>query len=90
MLPLIPFAAGILTGVVAIKLARNEKAKKHLENAQERMQNATVSGLSAIEQSSAPLRNRLQAPVDAEVAAEEAAVAPVAVPKAAGESDVPA
>lgn len=90
MLPLIPFAAGILTGVVAIKLARNEKAKKHLENAQERLQNATVSGLSAIEQSSARLRNRLQAPVDAEVAAEEAAVAPVAAPKAAGESDVPA
>ena len=70
MLPLIPFAVGILTGVAAVKLVRNEKAKKGLECAQERLQNATVSGLSAIEQSSARLRNRIQppAPLEAEVA----------------------
>ena len=61
MLPLIPFAVGILTGVAAVKLVRNEKAKKGLECAQERLQNATVSSLAAIELSSARLRQRLQA-----------------------------
>ena len=72
MFPLIPFAVGILTGVAAVKLVRNEKAKKGLESAQERLQSATVSGLAAIEQSSARLRHRLEASV--EDAGEEDAV----------------
>ncbi len=72
MFPLIPFAVGILTGVAAVKLVRNEKAKKGLESAQERLQNATVSGLAAIEQSSARLRHRLEAPNEAETFVEDA------------------
>ena len=71
MFPLIPFAVGILTGVAAVKLVRNEKAKKGLESAQERLQSATVSGLAAIEQSSARLRHRLEAPNEAETSVED-------------------
>ena len=72
MFPLIPFAVGILTGVAAVKLVRNEKAKKGLESAQEHLQSATVSGLAAIEQSSARLRHRLEAPNEAETSVEDA------------------
>lgn len=60
MFPLLPFAAGLLTGVAAIKLIRNEKAKKQLDKAQDRLREATVSSLATLEQSSARLRDKLQ------------------------------
>lgn len=61
MFPLLPFAAGLLTGVAAIKLIRNDKAKKQLDKAQDRLREATVSGLATLEHSSARLRDKLQA-----------------------------
>ena len=45
MFPLLPFAVGSLTGAVAVKLVRNEKAKKQLVKAQEMLREATVSSL---------------------------------------------
>lgn len=90
MLPLIPFAVGILTGVAAVKLVRNEKAKKGLECAQERLQNATVSSLAAIEQSSARLRQRLQAPADEAEALVEAEDKAPEEPKPAARRRAPA
>lgn len=61
MFPLLPFAAGLLAGAVAIKMFRSEKALKQLDQAQNRLREATVSGLSAVEQSTARLRDKLQA-----------------------------
>ena len=59
MFPLLPFAVGLLTGAAGIRLLRNEKAKKQLDKAQDRLREATVSSLNAIETSSARLRTRL-------------------------------
>ncbi len=60
MFPLFPFAIGLVVGAAGIKLVRTGKAKKQIEEAQSYLRSATVSGLSAIEQSSARLRDRLQ------------------------------
>ena len=60
MFPLLPFAVGLLTGAVAVKLVRNEKAKKQLDKAQEMLREATVSSLNSIEKSSSRLRDKLQ------------------------------
>ena len=82
MFPLFPFAAGLLTGAVAIKLIRSEKAKKQLDKAQDRLREATVSRLSTIEQSTAKLRDKLQGSPASEPAAtaQKAAVKPVRKP----------
>lgn len=72
MLPLLPFVAGIATGALAIKLWRNDKTKAGLDKAQEKLRTATadagqklrqatVSSLAAIEHSSAAARERLSA-----------------------------
>jgi len=65
MFPLLPFAVGLLTGAAGIRLLRNEKAKKQLDKAQDRLREATVSSLTAIESSSARLRTRLDQPAAA-------------------------
>lgn len=76
MFPLLPFAAGLLAGVAAIKLIRNDKAKKQLDKAQDRLREATVSGLATLEHSSARLRDKLQAaPATAETPAPAAKAA---------------
>ncbi len=84
MYPLIPFAAGLVAGALGIRLLKSAKtpslggvagtAKEQLGRAQEGLRQATVSSLSAIEQSSASLRARLT-PVSetAEVPAPDAA-----------------
>lgn len=59
MFPLLPFAVGLLTGAAGVRLLRNDSAKEQLAKAQERLREATVSGLNAIENSSARLRTRL-------------------------------
>lgn len=83
MFHLLPFAAGLLAGAAAIKLIRDDKAKSGLEKAQDRLREATVSSLTAIEQSSARLRGRLAGEGGASAAAEPAAVvAAVATPAA--------
>ena len=65
MFPLLPFAVGLLTGAAGIRLLRNEKAQKQLDKAQDRLREATVSSLNAIENSSARLRSRLDQPAEA-------------------------
>lgn len=60
MFPFIPFAAGVLTGMVGLRLLRADKTKASLEKAQVSLRNATVSSLASIEQASARARERLQ------------------------------
>ncbi len=74
MLPLLPFIAGIATGAVAIKLWRNDKTTQTLENAKVKIREATVSGLSRLESSTAAMRDKLAVP-ETETAAVETAVA---------------
>lgn len=59
MFPLLPFAVGLLTGAAGVRLLRNERAKIQLAKAQDRLREATVTSLNAIETSSARLRSRL-------------------------------
>lgn len=73
MLPLIPFAAGLLAGAAAIRLLRSDrartglskartgldKARAGLDQAQEKLRGAAISGLTAIEATSARARERL-------------------------------
>lgn len=74
MLPLLTFASGLVAGIVGIRLLKNVKAPENLkaaagtiggkarhglDQAQTGLRQATVSGLSAIEKSSATLRARL-------------------------------
>ena len=82
MFHLLPFAAGLLAGAAAVKLIREDKAKAGLDKAQDRLREATVSGLSAIEQSSARLRSRL-ASETATTASDAVAAAPALAPVAA-------
>lgn len=79
MFPLLPFAVGIVTGAAAIRLLKNEKARKQLDKAQDRLREATVSSLNVIEHSSARLRTKLDPVADAAPAAVEA-IEPVAKP----------
>lgn len=91
MLPLLTFASGLLAGVVGVRLLKSVKtpegvktataaiggkARHGLDQAQTGLRQATVSGLTAIERSSASLRARLT-PEPAVPAAEEAATQPV-------------
>ena len=59
MLPLLPFAAGLVTGAFAIKLWRNDKARETLGTAKDKLRLATAGGLARIESSSAAMRERL-------------------------------
>ncbi|MFT4172054.1 MAG: hypothetical protein QM639_05810 [Rhodocyclaceae bacterium] len=74
MLPLLPFAAGLFVGAAAIKLVKKDRTRERLDQAQTRLREATVSGLSAIEHSSARLREKLATPA----APQAEAVAPAA------------
>lgn len=91
MLPLLPFAAGLVAGAIAVRLLRNEKtrdgldkvqekARLGLEKAQESLRGATISGLSAVESSSAAMKRRLSAGKAAE-GVEEHAAAPRKAPR---------
>lgn len=61
MLPLLPFTIGLLTGAVAVKFIRSEKARESLDLAQDRLRQATVKSLGKIEHSSGALRSKLEA-----------------------------
>lgn len=80
MLPLLTFASGLVAGIVGIRLLKTVKAPENLkaatgtigdkarhgiEQAQSGLRQATMSGLTAIEKSSASLRAKL-APEPAE------------------------
>lgn len=73
MYPLLPFAVGLVTGALGIRLLKAGKTRATLDKAQERLREATVSSLSAIEHSSAHLRAKLAA--DSELPLEPAAQA---------------
>lgn len=64
MFPLLPFAAGLVTGAVLTRLVKPEKTRATLDRAQERVREATVSSLAAIEHTSAGLRARLMHATD--------------------------
>ena len=84
MLPLLTFASGIVAGIVGVKLLKNaktpqslhdlgDKARGGLDKAGAGLRDVTVSGLSAIEKSTAGLRARLvPAEAETEVVAEPA------------------
>ena len=59
MFPLFPFVAGVLTGAVALRLIKTDKTKAGLDKAQDKLRDATVSSLEAIEHASARARKRL-------------------------------
>ena len=61
MVPLFPFVAGVLTGAVALRLIKTDKTKAGLDKAQDKLRDATVSSLEAIEHASARARKRLTA-----------------------------
>lgn len=84
MLPLLRFASGILVGVVGVHLLKQskapeavksfaQKARSGLDKAGEELREATVSGLSAVEKSSAALRSKLSTTADSSEAATDAA-----------------
>lgn len=89
MFPLLPFAAGVLAGAVALRLMKADKAKAGLEKAQDRLRDATVSSLEAIEQASARARQRL-AGAAAEAAEPEAAEPEAPAAKADAAESTPA
>ncbi|GAB3375538.1 hypothetical protein [Azotobacter armeniacus] len=59
MFHIIPFAVGIVTGAVVLKLFKSDKTQEGLEKAQGSLRGATVSSLEAIESASARARARL-------------------------------
>ncbi len=61
MFPLFPFVAGVLTGAVALRLIKTDQTKAGLDKAQDKLRDATVSSLEAIEHASARARKRLTA-----------------------------
>lgn len=90
MHPLLTFASGLLAGIVGVRLLNKTapqvaaavragdlggKARQGLTQAQSGLRDATVSGLAAIEKSSASLRARLT-PAQAEAEAEAAPATP--------------
>ncbi len=90
MIPLLPFALGLLGGAAAVGLLRNKQTRGGLVSARTRLCEATVSGLAAAERSSARLRERL-APNMEEVAAPESVTpaAPDATVSVAAEAKPP-
>ena len=83
MFHLLPFAVGLLAGAAAVKLIREDKAKDGLEKVQDRLREATVNSLSAIEKSSARLRDRLDSAANsADTAGGGETAAPPAAPVA--------
>lgn len=49
MFPLFPFVAGIAAGVVGLRLAKNEKTRKSLSAAQDKLKEAGSSGMAAVQ-----------------------------------------
>lgn len=83
MFPLIPFVAGVLTGAVALGLARAGRTKAGLDKAQDKLRGATVSSLEAIEHASARARRRLAAEPTTEPATEAEAATTAEAPASA-------
>lgn len=75
MLPLLPFALGLLAGGLAVRSLRNARLRDGLQRAQDKVRSATVSGLAAVENSAHAMKQRLETAPAAESGAAEAASA---------------
>lgn len=94
MLPVLTFAAGLIVGAAGYRALKKSKssvnlraagdaARDGLGKAQSGLRQAAVSGLSAVERSSANLRVKLETvPAEAEEPVSAAAAAPEAAPEA--------
>lgn len=82
MYPVLPFAIGAMVGAAAVRLLKTVNLRGSLDKAQERLRDATISSLDAIEHSSAVLKAKLAAvPEPTEAAPAEAAPARKASPR---------
>lgn len=93
MLPFLTFAGGIVAGIVGVKLLKQvktpesleslgDKARSGLDKAGAGLRDVTVSGLSAIEKSTAKMRGKLSPEAEAEVPAAAPAATTTALPVA--------
>ena len=80
MYPVLPFAIGAMVGAAAVRLLKTVSLQSSLDKAQERLREATISSLDAIEHSSAGLKAKLAAapaaPEAAATSTEAASAAP--------------
>ena len=80
MYPVLPFAIGAMVGAAAVRLLKTVSLQGSLDKAQERLREATISSLDAIEHSSAGLKAKLAAapaaPEAAATSTEAASAAP--------------
>lgn len=81
MIPLLPFAAGLIAGGLAVRLLRDESARAGLEKARETLRSATDAGLEKIKSSTAAVKRRFSP--EAGEAAPAAPAAPLAATKKA-------
>jgi hypothetical protein len=84
MFHLIPFAAGIAVGAVAVKMLKGVRIKKEVAKASDCLREAAVSGLGAVEKSAGKLKDKLAAeaaPEPAVGAVEQSAPKPSATKK---------
>ncbi|WP_205762401.1 hypothetical protein [Magnetospirillum aberrantis] len=103
MLPLLTFASGLVAGIVGVRIAKSvkapeslrsaastvgDKARQGLDQAQSGLRGAAVTSLSAIEKSSASLRQKLT-PAETETAPAEATVEKAAAAKPARKRPAP-
>jgi hypothetical protein len=59
MFHFIRFAAGVVTGVIAMALVRNKKTKAGLEKVEDKLREAAASTLETVEKASAKARSHL-------------------------------
>jgi hypothetical protein len=82
-MPVFPFVAGLVVGVAAVRLYKNERLRAEFKDAgkklrqggalaEDRVRQAAVSGLGALSGASARLRDRLDAAASAASTAPEA------------------
>ncbi|BAU58025.1 hypothetical protein LRD18_07835 [Halorhodospira halochloris] len=60
MHPIIPFAAGLAVGAVALRMIKNERTQSSIDRAGKSVRRATASGLKGIEGASSKARNYLE------------------------------
>lgn len=76
MIPLLPFAAGLIAGGLAVRLWRSEETQAGVKKAQDTLRSAAQSGLDTLRETGAAVRQRFaggEAPI---AAAEVTAAAP--------------
>lgn len=59
MIPLLPFAAGMVAGGLIVRLLRDEKTQAGVKKAQQNLREATDSGLAMLKTSSATMKRML-------------------------------